>query len=37
VIDVQVARLRKKIDQGFKKKLIQTVRGRGYKLVTTLK
>jgi len=34
VIDVQVARLRKKIDQGFKKKLIQTVRGRGYKLVS---
>ena len=37
VIDVQIARLRKKIDQGFKKKLIQTIRGRGYKLVSHLK
>jgi len=30
VIDVYVNYLRKKIDLGYKKKLIQTVRGRGY-------
>jgi two-component system copper resistance phosphate regulon response regulator CusR len=30
VIDVYISYLRKKIDQGQKKKLIQTVRGRGY-------
>ena len=30
VIDVFVSYLRRKIDQGFKKKLLQTVRGRGY-------
>jgi len=30
VIDVYVNYLRKKIDQGYDKKLIQTVRGRGY-------
>jgi len=30
VIDVTVARLRKKIDKGFEKKLIYTVRGAGY-------
>lgn len=34
VIDVQIARLRKKIDQGFKPQLITTVRGKGYQLVT---
>ena len=32
VIDVQVARLRRKIDDGFSPKLIQTLRGRGYRL-----
>jgi len=30
VIDVYINYLRNKIDQGFKKKLIQTIRGRGY-------
>ena len=30
VIDVMIARLRKKIDKGFNKKLIHTVRGAGY-------
>ena len=30
VIDVHMAALRKKIDQAHKKKLIHTVRGRGY-------
>ncbi len=30
VIDVMIARLRKKIDKGFDKKLIHTVRGAGY-------
>ena len=32
VIDVQVSRLRQKIDKGFNHSLIQTVRGAGYKL-----
>jgi len=32
VIDVQVSRLRNKIDKGFKKNLIHTVRGAGYKI-----
>jgi len=32
VIDVQVSRLRTKIDKDFKKSLIHTVRGAGYKL-----
>ena len=32
VIDVYINYLRNKIDQGFKKKLIQTIRGRGYLL-----
>jgi DNA-binding response OmpR family regulator len=30
VIDVHIARLRKKVDQGFSKKLIQTIRGIGF-------
>jgi len=30
VIDVYINYLRKKIDQGFKKKLLHTIRGRGY-------
>ncbi len=30
VVDVMIARLRKKVDRGFEKKLIQTVRGIGY-------
>lgn len=30
VIDVHVARLRKKIDDGFKQKILVTLRGRGY-------
>jgi DNA-binding response OmpR family regulator len=30
VIDVHIARLRRKIDGGFKPKLLQTIRGRGY-------
>ena len=30
VIDVYIRYLRKKIDEGFEKKLIQTVRGQGY-------
>ncbi len=30
VIDVHVARLRKKVDQGFPVKLLQTVRGVGF-------
>ena len=34
VIDVHVARLRKKIDEGFSVKLLHTVRGTGYKLET---
>ncbi len=32
VIDVYINRLREKIDRGFKKPLIQTIRGRGYVL-----
>ncbi len=32
VIDVYVARVRNKVDEGFSLKLIQTVRGRGYML-----
>jgi two-component system, OmpR family, response regulator len=30
VIDVQVSRLRSKIDKGFSKQLLRTVRGIGY-------
>jgi two-component system copper resistance phosphate regulon response regulator CusR len=30
VIDVNIARLRKKVDQGFALKLIHTVRGMGF-------
>jgi two-component system OmpR family response regulator len=30
VIDVQVSRLRQKIDKGFEKQLIKTMRGSGY-------
>ena len=30
VIDVYINYLRNKIDSGFEKKLIQTIRGRGY-------
>ncbi len=32
VIDVHISRLRQKIDKGFDKTLIQTLRGAGYKL-----
>lgn len=32
VIDVHVARLRQKVDQGFSPKLLQTIRGSGYRL-----
>ncbi len=32
VIDVHVSRLRQKIDKGFDKPLLQTVRGAGYRL-----
>jgi two-component system OmpR family response regulator len=32
VIDVQVSRLRQKIDKGFDKQLIKTIRGAGYQL-----
>jgi two-component system OmpR family response regulator len=32
VIDVQVSRLRQKIDKGFEKALIKTIRGAGYQL-----
>ena len=32
VIDVHIARLRKKIDAPFEKKLLQTVRGVGFRL-----
>ena len=32
VIDVQVSRLRQKIDKGFEKSLIKTIRGVGYQL-----
>jgi two-component system OmpR family response regulator len=34
VIDVHISRLRQKIDKGFDKSMIQTLRGAGYKLVT---
>ncbi len=33
VIDVHISRLRQKIDKGFEKTLIQTLRGAGYRLV----
>jgi two-component system OmpR family response regulator len=33
VIDVHISRLRQKIDKGFDKSLIQTLRGAGYKLL----
>lgn len=33
VIDVHISRLRQKIDKGFEKTMIQTLRGAGYKLV----
>ncbi|MGY8691218.1 MAG: winged helix-turn-helix domain-containing protein, partial [Verrucomicrobiales bacterium] len=32
VVDVLVHRLRKKVDEGFDKKLIHTLRGMGYVL-----
>jgi two-component system OmpR family response regulator len=32
VIDVHISRLRQKIDKGFEKPLLQTVRGAGYAL-----
>lgn len=32
VIDVHISRLRQKVDKGFEKSLIQTLRGAGYKL-----
>jgi two-component system OmpR family response regulator len=32
VIDVHISRLRAKIDKGFDTRLIQTVRGAGYKI-----
>ena len=32
MVDVAVARLRKKIDDGFDLKLIETVRGVGYRM-----
>ena len=32
VIDVHISRLRSKIDKGFDKPLLQTVRGAGYRL-----
>jgi two-component system OmpR family response regulator len=35
VIDVQVSRLRHKIDKGFEKSLIKTIRGAGYQLSGT--
>jgi two-component system, OmpR family, response regulator len=35
VIDVQISRLRAKIDRGFQVALVHTVRGAGYKLGTT--
>ncbi len=34
VIDVHISRLRQKIDKGFDRPLLQTVRGAGYRLVT---
>lgn len=33
VIDVHISRLRQKVDKGFDKSMIQTLRGAGYKLV----
>ena len=33
VIDVHISRLRQKVDKGFEKNMIQTLRGSGYKLV----
>ena len=33
VIDVQVSRLRQKVDKGFEKSLIKTIRGVGYQMV----
>ena len=33
VIDVHISRLRQKVDKGFNKSMIQTLRGAGYKLV----
>ena len=36
VVDVYIRYLRKKVDDGFEKKLIQTVRGAGYVLKETL-
>jgi two-component system OmpR family response regulator len=32
VIDVHISRLRQKIDKGFERQLIHTVRGAGYSL-----
>ena len=32
VIDVHISRLRSKIDKGFDKPMLQTVRGAGYRL-----
>ncbi len=34
VIDVQISRLRNKVDKGFQKSLIKTIRGAGYQLVS---
>ena len=36
VVDVAIRRLRAKIDDGFSDKLIQTVRGMGYRIEDTL-
>ena len=36
VVDVAIRRLRAKIDDGFSVKLIQTVRGMGYRIEDTL-
>ena len=35
VIDVQISRLRGKIDKGFDQALLHTIRGAGYKLSET--
>jgi two-component system OmpR family response regulator len=35
VIDVHISRLRQKIDKGFEKSLIQTLRGAGYRIVAS--
>ena len=35
VIDVHVSRLRKKVDDGFARPLVHTVRGAGYRLSAT--